>query len=114
MDGYEITLRDQTKISFICAGKNSALYIDDVTITVEDNKVNIQAPAGTDIIVDKIQAKKIETMACGKGKAEGTETDKIGILRTCINCQGKRYCVTDSCANTPCGWICDGKGVGTC
>jgi len=29
-----------------------------------------------------------------------------GALRPCIVCQGRTYCITGGCANTPCGWIC--------
>ncbi|MFN8432179.1 MAG: hypothetical protein U0V04_19515 [Spirosomataceae bacterium] len=32
--------------------------------------------------------------------------DEEALLRTCINCNGRRYCITNGCANTPCGWIC--------
>ncbi|MBK8214179.1 MAG: hypothetical protein IPK71_10575 [Myxococcales bacterium] len=27
--------------------------------------------------------------------------------RTCIECAGRYYCITNGCANTPCGSICD-------
>ncbi len=35
-----------------------------------------------------------------------TENNILSALRTCINCKGRRYCIKNGCANTPCGWIC--------
>ncbi|GAB3742342.1 hypothetical protein [Spirosoma lituiforme] len=31
----------------------------------------------------------------------------VNILTNCISCNGNRYCITNGCTNTPCGWICD-------
>lgn len=39
--------------------------------------------------------------------AEIPEPDHERVLRRCIDCQGRTYCITNGCANTPCGWICD-------
>jgi len=39
--------------------------------------------------------------------SEGAEKiDGPGIQRTCITCNGKYYCATNGCMNTPCGWVC--------
>jgi hypothetical protein len=39
--------------------------------------------------------------------SEVANPDHERVMRTCIDCQGRTYCITNGCANTPCGWICD-------
>ena len=35
-----------------------------------------------------------------------TEELSKELRRVCIVCEDKYYCITNGCANTPCGWIC--------
>nr|WP_067056283.1 hypothetical protein [Mucilaginibacter sp. L294] len=50
--------------------------------------------------------KKALALITEVNKSDFIEKDSEG-LQNCINCGGITYCITNGCANTPCGWICD-------
>lgn len=63
---------------------NGAAYIVSVSPTIES---------------DKHASQTQEKISVGMSRE--------GVMRRCIICRGRRYCITRGCANTPCGWICD-------
>jgi hypothetical protein len=70
--------------------------------------INIQqtlARNGEPITTEAVQASIVDVDPddIKNGKAENPE---VSLHRTCIICNGRRYCITNGCAGTPCGWIC--------
>ena len=98
--GFKISLKSGMELEIHMNGTSSELTIDDkpaFKFTIVDSELEIKTQDGAEDEI--ISTEEIEYKTSSKNEIEP--------LRTCINCQGRRYCITNGCANTPCGWICD-------
>ena len=106
-DGYLITLDDGTQVETLPNNDEKlALDIDNVSVSIVGGNVTISGTSETirSAVPQRISEPDKDTMT----KQPITKTkEPSGIRKKCIECKGKRYCITNGCANTPCGWICD-------
>jgi len=92
-------------------GQTASFSIDDIVINVagRSSSFEFQVNCGVTDQNDAIdQIKGLRTIEIDDeelAKHESSE-NKAVLLRTCINCNGRQYCMSGGCANTPCGWIC--------
>lgn len=89
------------------------ITIDDITILVK------AADDGYDIDISHKVKRGAPGVAAAQVQISVTDVDPQEIeenqapdvkelaFRRCIVCGGRWYCVTNACARTPCGWICD-------
>lgn len=84
---FEVTVSGGTIITVVPSDSG------DCTLSIDD----VEYPIG--------ESAKAGGLISSIAEVEAPEHERI--LRTCIDCQGRRYCITNGCANTPCGWICD-------
>tara|TARA_Y100000588_G_scaffold329521_1_gene365803 strand:+ start:671 stop:1018 length:348 start_codon:yes stop_codon:yes gene_type:complete len=112
-DGYLIKLIDGTEIAAIPNdGGKFSFDIGETSVIIENGAVSISGDASVSAFnseIIEIIAKKVDAPDPSITTSKPiTETkDNVGILRRCIVCGPRRYCITNGCANTPCGWICD-------
>ena len=105
LNGYVLVLDTDIQCGII--PNDSGLLdaeIDGIHIAVSNEELTIsgQVSRVRSISYQQITGPADDDMA----KDAVTEQDDKGRNRTCISCKGKVYCVTNACANTPCGWIC--------
>ncbi len=104
--GIKLTFKDDFKIDLFF-NSECTLTIDDVvsyTFSVsEDNELQIKQDLTMKL--DKKIALDLSIVEVEEVEFEENKESKEA-LKTCINCNGRRYCMSGGCANTPCGWIC--------
>ncbi|MBF0384041.1 MAG: hypothetical protein HQL69_23750 [Magnetococcales bacterium] len=113
VNGFIISLSDGTKIDAIPNKKGMfSLDIGDSSILIKDGEVIIEGDASnyafTSEIV-KVEPTNILSPSDDSMTVKSVSETKgnTGILKRCITCGPRYYCITNGCANTPCGWICD-------
>lgn len=110
--GYRIILTDGTRL-FALPNSNEIfeMSIGETMIRIEKGLVNITGVIEggpftseiKEISADMTDPPSERTMTC---KSLIEENQEKGAKRTCIVCGSRYYCITNGCANTPCGWIC--------
>ena len=107
--GVEITLPGDLNVAVIpnSPGQMVLVTIDDISIIAREDDAGWQV----DLKADGLASGGELDRACINefdGEIEQTNSADVehSILRTCINCRGRQYCITGGCARTPCGWIC--------
>jgi len=111
-DGYLIKLNDGTEIEAVTDDDGKfKFHIGETCITIEDGLVLISgavADSGFSSEIVLVSSHKVSSP-----DAQTATTKKIievkddeGIIRRCIICRSRYYCITRGCARTPCGWIC--------
>lgn len=96
-DGYLVTLNDGTQLEIV-PNDNDELVLDigGTSLLISYDKMTIKGPVTSSPFIDS-QIISLSTI-------ESEEDD--GAKKKCIDCEGRTYCITNGCANTPCGWIC--------
>lgn len=116
-DGYLIILNDGTHLEAIPNDDGKLIFdIEGISVSITHDQVILSSrskapPLPLICCIDVIVAKKISppkndeiitTNLIVNPKKDGEVS-----LKKCIYCDGKPYCATNGCINTPCGWICD-------
>ena len=92
-NAYSLCINDEN-LEILPAGESWVLEVGESTLTVKNGRARVSAPVDSQLNIS------ITTTY--------VQTPRTGVQKTkCIDCNGKRYCITNGCANTPCGWICD-------
>ena len=108
--GVEVSLASGTSIQIVPRDPSqlSLVSIDDISILVqrvdEDWRVDLNDSGTISSSLNGVQVNEIDVEIDDRAPEDSAEKS---LLRYCIICGGRRYCVTNACANTPCGWICD-------
>lgn len=106
--GYEIKISDGTVFQIVTRD-NSKLCIasiDNVTVEIENGQVSLVIDSGprSDLMVSDIKDCAFELAQMAENP---TSTEINGVRKTCIVCNGKKYCVTNGTSIAPCGAVTD-------
>ena len=96
---YKLELKSGNYIEIHLNKTECELTIDDIPSFL----ININ---GQDIKITKLPKSKEDVLSFEEIEYISF-MDAVEPLRKCIDCNGRRYCITNGCANTPCGSICD-------
>ena len=100
-DGYLITLDGDTQIEALPNDTgNLAFDIGETKVSISSWRIVItgSVPSSVSIAAQKVSEPNANTKTTNAIDARGR--------KKCIDCEGKRYCATNGCINTPCGWLC--------
>ncbi|MFK3789914.1 hypothetical protein ACI2KO_06585 [Pseudomonas piscis] len=112
-NGYLIKLFDKTEIQAIPNKDGKfTLEIGETSISIVNGQVSISGPVSTSAFISEISSiseHEITELAASQQTTKKLIKQKndAGIMRTCIVCGPRWYCITNGCAYTPCGSICD-------
>ncbi len=96
---FKLQLKSGDTIEIHMTDSNCELSIDDKP----SFSINFD---GSELKITKLNDSNDEILSSEEIEYQSTKRG-VEPLRKCINCQGRTYCITNGCANTPCGWICD-------
>ena len=95
---FKLNFKSGNSIEVHMKNANCELSVDDKTFSLSLSRSELQIFKKRDFDEEIVSSEEIESQ---------TPSSDVAPLRRCINCQGRTYCITGGCANTPCGWICD-------
>ena len=106
MKNFEVYFNDGSSITIEPSGKGFIeLFVDNELFVIDlEGNTNTNSIDETNLKISEIRI--VEPVSKAKS-GEVFKQEINGVDRYCIICGGRTYCITNGCANTPCGWICD-------
>lgn len=111
VDGYRLKMSDGTTANVIPHGPEAELIVGPllITVTTENSKTHVSVSFEVDeksVDIPVVRFGKVRLQKPSKTVESQLEHTAGGVARRCAVCKGRRYCVTNGCINTGCGWLC--------